>query len=106
MNEPVKTTGKNASTAGTSTVTQADIEAGERLIEKYTLHSATRTAVAPVRKRPFFLRRAPMEYIATLLIAAGFLMMFQSFALTLYTWSFLTMLAGTIMFIFVSKFPE
>ncbi len=39
-------------------------------------------------------------------IAAGFLMMFQSFALVLYTWSFVTILAGTAMFIIVSKFPE
>jgi hypothetical protein len=33
-------------------------------------------------------------------------MMFQSFALALYTWSFVTILAGTAMFIVVSKFPE
>ncbi len=33
-------------------------------------------------------------------------MMFQPFALPLYTWSFVTMLAGTVMFIVVSKFPE
>jgi hypothetical protein len=104
MKKPVSR--KAAARAEAPSFTQADIDAGERLIEKYTLHSATRTAIAPVRKRPFFLRRAPMENIATLLIAAGFLMMFQSFALALYTWSFLTMLAGTVMFIFVSKFPE
>jgi hypothetical protein len=103
MRKPAKS---KAAAAKAATFTQADIDAGERLIEKYTLHSATRTAIAPVRKRPFFLRRAPMENIATLLIAAGFLMMFQSFALALYTWSFVTMLAGTVMFIIVSKFPE
>jgi hypothetical protein len=103
MKKPRKS---EAAAAAQSTITQADLEAGERLIEKYTRHSATRTAAAPLRKRPFFLRRAPMENFATLLIAAGFLMMFQSFALQLYTWSFLTMLAGTVMFIFVSKFPE
>ncbi len=33
-------------------------------------------------------------------------MLFQPFALTLYTWSFVTMLVGTVMFIIVSKFPE
>ena len=43
---------------------------------------------------------------AVALIGAGFLMMFQSFALALYTWSFVTILAGTAMFIVVSKFPE
>ncbi len=52
------------------------------------------------------LRRGPMEALAVALIGAGFLMMFQSFALVLYTWSFVTILAGTAMFIIVSKFPE
>ena len=33
-------------------------------------------------------------------------MLFQPFALSLYTWSFVTMLVGTVMFIVVSKFPE
>jgi hypothetical protein len=56
--------------------------------------------------RPFFLRRAPMENTATAIIGIGFLMMFQPFALQLYTWSFLTLLFGTLMFIIVSKFPE
>ncbi|MBB3979322.1 hypothetical protein GGQ64_004562 [Rhizobium azooxidifex] len=58
------------------------------------------------RKRPFFFRRGPMENIATGLIALGFLMLFQPFALVLYTWSLVTLLAGTVMFIVVSKFPE
>ena len=40
------------------------------------------------------------------MIGAGFLMMFQPFAMALYTWSFVTLLAGTAMFIIVSKFPE
>ncbi|MCO5161678.1 MAG: hypothetical protein M9939_11110 [Mesorhizobium sp.] len=55
---------------------------------------------------PRFLRRGPLENIATALIGIGFLMLFQPFALALYTWSFVTMLAGTAMFIVVSKFPE
>jgi hypothetical protein len=57
-------------------------------------------------KRPFFLRRAPMENTAVGLIGLGFLMMFQPFALALYTYSFITLLFGTLMFIIVSKFPE
>ncbi|MGO7588669.1 hypothetical protein [Rhizobium leguminosarum] len=57
-------------------------------------------------KRPFFLRRGPMETIATMLIALGFLMLFQPFLLVLYTYSLVTLLAGTVMFIIVSKFPE
>lgn len=57
-------------------------------------------------KRPLLMRRGPMENTATAIIALGFLMMFQPFALFLYTWSFLTLLFGTVMFIIVSKFPE
>ncbi len=64
------------------------------------------TSPLPKKKRPFFLRRGPMENIATALIALGFLMLFQPFALVLYTWSLVTLLAGTLMFIVVSKFPE
>jgi len=58
------------------------------------------------KRRPFFLRRGPMENIAIALIGIGFLMLFQSFALVLYTYSFVTLLAGTVMFMIVSKFPE
>ncbi|MDL2406129.1 hypothetical protein PY650_10700 [Rhizobium calliandrae] len=57
-------------------------------------------------KRPFFLRRGPMENIATVIIALGFLMLFQPFLLVLYTYSLAVLLAGTIMFIIVSKFSE
>jgi hypothetical protein len=33
-------------------------------------------------------------------------MLMQPFALWLFTWSFLTILTGTVMFIIVSHFPE
>ena len=62
-----------------------------------------------VQKRfswPRWLRRGPLENLATGIIGIGFLMLFQPFALALYTYSFITMLAGTVMFIVVSKFPE
>lgn len=55
---------------------------------------------------PKWLSRGPMENLATLLIALGFIMMFQPFVKVLYTYSFITLLAGTVMFIIVSKFPE
>lgn len=55
---------------------------------------------------PKWLRRGVMENVATALIALGFLMLFQPFAMILYTYSFLTLLFGTVMFIIVSKFPE
>jgi hypothetical protein len=58
------------------------------------------------RRRCFFLRRGPMENVATAIIALGFLMLFQPFAMVLYTWSLVVLLAGTAMFIVVSKFPE
>jgi hypothetical protein len=60
----------------------------------------------PKPKRSAWLRRGRLENIAVALIGAGFLMMFQPFAMSLYTWSFVTLLAGTAMFIIVSKFPE
>lgn len=47
-----------------------------------------------------------MENVATALIAMGVLMLLQPFSLHLYTWSFVTTLAGTAMFVVVSKFPD
>jgi hypothetical protein len=82
------------------------IAAGEALIARFSRHSSHRAVAAAVSKRPFFLRRDPMENIATAIIGLGFLMMFQPFVMQLYTWSFVTMLFGTVMFIIVSKFPE
>ena len=60
----------------------------------------------PDRRWPRALRRGPMEMLATLLIAAGVVMLMQPFALALFTWSFLVTLVGTVMFIVVSHFPE
>ena len=52
------------------------------------------------------LRRGPWEMVATLLIAAGVLMLLQPFVLWAFTWSFLVTLAGPVMFIVVSHFPD
>jgi len=52
------------------------------------------------------LRRGPWEMVATLLIAAGVLMLMQPFAIELFTYSFVTTLVGTVMFVVVSHFPE
>ncbi|WAC29361.1 hypothetical protein [Ancylobacter sp. SL191] len=60
----------------------------------------------PRRRRPVFLRRGPMENLAVMVIGIGFLMLFQPFLIELYTYSFVTLLAGTFMFMIVSKFPE
>jgi len=55
---------------------------------------------------PRWLRRGPMEMAACIVITLGIVMMLQPFAFVLYTWSFLTTLAGTAMFMVVSKFPD
>ena len=51
-------------------------------------------------------RRGAWELLAMILIAAGVVMLMQPVALVLYTWSFITTLIGTLLFIIVSKFPE
>jgi hypothetical protein len=56
-------------------------------------------------KWPRWLRRGPMEMAACIVIALGIFMMLQPFALVLYTWSFVTTLAGVVLFTIVSKFP-
>ncbi|WP_306029107.1 hypothetical protein [Stappia sp. MMSF_3263] len=52
------------------------------------------------------LRRGPWELLATVLIGLGVVMLMQPFAMTLFTYSFITILTGTVMFIIVSHFPE
>jgi hypothetical protein len=51
-------------------------------------------------------RRGAWEMLASILIAIGVLMLMQNFAITLYTYSFIVTLIGTVMFIIVSHFPE
>ena len=55
---------------------------------------------------PRWARRGLLENIAILLIALGVLMLVQPFSIALYSNSFITVLAGTLMFTIVSKFPE
>ena len=50
--------------------------------------------------------RGAWEMLASVLIAAGVTMLMQPFALTLYSWSFVVTLLGTVMFIIVSHFSE
>jgi len=52
------------------------------------------------------LRRGPLEAAATIIIAAGVVMLMQPLSLTLYSWSFATTLFGTVMFTIVSKVRE
>jgi hypothetical protein len=51
-------------------------------------------------------RRGPWENLATAVIGIGVVMLMQPFSMVLYTYSFATTLAGTAMFIIVSKFRE
>ena len=60
----------------------------------------------PARRWPAALRRRPMEMVASILIAAGVVMLMQPVSMALYGWSFLVTLTGTVMFIIVSHFPE
>ena len=53
-----------------------------------------------------FLRRGPWEAAAMALIAAGIVMLVQPFSLDLYSYSFVTILAGTLGYVVVSHFPE
>jgi hypothetical protein len=55
-------------------------------------------------RRLLTLRRGPWETVATVIIAVGVFMLMQPFALVLYTYSFVTILTGTVMFIVVSHF--
>lgn len=52
------------------------------------------------------LRRGPWELLATCLIGLGVVMLMQPLFLWAYTWSFVVTLAGTVMFIIASHFPE
>ena len=51
-------------------------------------------------------RRGAWEMLATIIIALGVFMLMQPFAMWAYTYSFITTLLGTVMFIIVSHFPE
>ncbi|MDU8942022.1 hypothetical protein [Ovoidimarina sediminis] len=51
-------------------------------------------------------RRGPWEMVASILIAIGVFMLMQPFVIWAYTYSFITTLVGTVMFIVVSHFPE
>ena len=58
----------------------------------------------PLLRRIF--RRGPWEMLATVLIGTGVVMLMQPIALDIYSYSFITILTGTLMFMIVSKFPD
>ena len=55
---------------------------------------------------PNIFRRGPWENAATALIGIGIFMLMQPFLLGLFTYSFITILAGTLMFVVVSHFRD
>lgn len=52
------------------------------------------------------LRRGAWEMVASVLIALGVFMLMQPFVLSMFSYSFIVTLVGTVMFIIVSHFPE
>ena len=68
-----------------------------------TDQTATR---APVSRWPLWLRRGPCETVAMILIGLGVVMLMQPLFLPLYSYSFVTILAGTLGFVVVSHFPD
>jgi hypothetical protein len=67
----------------------------ERPLAQYEVHPAAR-----------YFRRGPWENLATVVIAAGVVMLMQPFSMFLYGWSFATILVGTAMFLVVSHFVD
>jgi hypothetical protein len=65
---------------------------------------ASRNGQPPLWRR--ILRRGPWENLATALIGIGVVMLMQPFWLTLYSYSLVTILTGTLMFVVVTKFPD
>jgi hypothetical protein len=55
---------------------------------------------------PQWLRRRPCEAVAMTLIGLGVVMLMQPFSLFLFSYSFVTILAGTLGFVIVSHFPD
>jgi hypothetical protein len=55
---------------------------------------------------PRWLRRGSSEIIAMALIGLGVVMLMQPLSLDLYSYSFVTILAGTLGFVVVSHFPD
>jgi hypothetical protein len=55
---------------------------------------------------PLWLRRGPSEVVAMALIGLGVVMLMQPLSLNLYSYSFVTILAGTLGFVVVSHFPD
>jgi hypothetical protein len=61
---------------------------------------------APRRAWTRFFRRGPWENACVALIGIGILMLTQPFSVDIYSYSFVTILCGTLGFVIVSHFPQ
>jgi hypothetical protein len=66
----------------------------------------TEKIARPAPRWPRWFRRGPCETITMALIGAGVVMLMQPLSLILYSYSFVTILAGTLGFVIVSHFPD
>jgi hypothetical protein len=62
--------------------------------------------IQPVARKRRLFRRGLWENISVGLIALGVIMLMQPISLTLYSYSFVVLLAGTALFTVATKFPE
>jgi len=66
----------------------------------------TERAAYRASRWPLWLRRGPCEAVAIGLIGLGVVMLMQPLSLLLYSYSFVTILVGTLGFVIVSHFPD
>jgi hypothetical protein len=66
----------------------------------------TERIVTPLSRWPLWLRRGPSEAVAIALIGIGVVMLMQPLSMDLYSYSFVTILFGTVGFVIVSHFPD
>ena len=66
----------------------------------------TERIVRRVLRWPRWLRRVPCEATAIALIGLGVVMLMQPLWMALYSYSFVTILSGTLGFVIVSHFPD
>ena len=66
----------------------------------------TERSIPRLSRWPLWLRRGPSEAVAITLIGIGVVMLMQPLSLDLYSYSFVTILMGTVGFVIVSHFPD
>jgi hypothetical protein len=72
----------------------------------YPVSAVPATDISTARGWARWFRRGPWEAAATAVIGLGIVMLMQPLSLDLYTYSFVTILGGTIGFLVTSHFPK